>query len=155
MKPLRPEEDTMETISRDEVKSLIDGDEKVVIIDTLPRAEYEEGHIPGALSMPLQELRRLAPKMLRDKDQQIITYCGSSDCPLSTRAAEELEALGYMNVIEYIGGKADWEAAGYDLEEGEGDEDPDAGLDDEQDDEDDSLSNRNDEAEDGEEMEDR
>src|SRR5688572_12324099 len=128
----------METISRDEVKSLIDAGEKVAIIDTLPRAEYEEGHIPGALSMPLQELRKLAPKILRDKDQQIITYCGSSDCPLSTRAAEELEALGYMNVTEYIGGKADWEAGGLDLEEGEQD-DLDADFDDEDDEEEDSL----------------
>ena len=111
----------METVSRDEIRSLIDSGEKIAIIDTLPRAEYEEGHIPGALSMPLQELRKLAPKILRDKDQQIITYCGSSDCPLSTRAAEELEALGYMNVSEYIGGKDDWEAGGLDLEAGEDD----------------------------------
>ncbi|MEZ0259552.1 MAG: rhodanese-like domain-containing protein [Alphaproteobacteria bacterium] len=149
----------MDTISRDEVKGLIDAGEKVAIIDTLPRAEYEEGHIPGALSMPLQELRKLAPKILRDKDQQIITYCGSSDCPLSTRAAEELEALGYMNVTEYIGGKADWEAGGYDLEEGE--QDLDVDFDDEDDDEEeDSLESlaaryREDEAEDGDEADDR
>lgn len=106
----------METISRDNLKNLIDSKAKIALVDVLPKKDFEEGHLPGATSIPLETLRETAPKLLKDKTQQIITYCKSTDCPASTKAAEELESLGYTNVHEYIEGKEDWKRAGLPLE---------------------------------------
>ncbi|MEZ0224931.1 MAG: rhodanese-like domain-containing protein [Alphaproteobacteria bacterium] len=105
----------MQAISREEVKSLIDSG-AAVIIEALPEEEFAKGHLPGALSMPVNKIGDLAPKKLKDMDQQIITYCASAKCPASHRAAETLEKLGYTNVSEYAEGKEDWKKAGLPLE---------------------------------------
>jgi rhodanese-related sulfurtransferase len=105
----------MQAISREEVKSLIDSG-GAVIIEALPEEEFAKGHLPGALSMPVNEIGVLAPKKLKNMDQQIITYCASAKCPASHRAAETLEKLGYTNVLEYSEGKEDWKKAGLPLE---------------------------------------
>lgn len=105
----------MQAISREQVKSLIDSGDAVVI-EALPEEEFAKGHLPGALSMPVNEIGDLAPKKLKDLDQQIITYCASAKCPASRKAAETLEKLGYTNVSEYSAGKEDWKKAGLPLE---------------------------------------
>lgn len=105
----------MQAINREQVKTLIDS-RGAVIIETLPEEEFAKGHLPGALSMPVDKIGDLAPKKLKDKDQQIITYCASTKCPASHRAAEALEGLGYTNVSEYTAGKEDWKKAGLPLE---------------------------------------
>jgi rhodanese-related sulfurtransferase len=44
-----------------------------VLVDTRPREAFAKGHIQGAVSVPLAELRQLAPKLPRDKE--LVTYC--------------------------------------------------------------------------------
>jgi rhodanese-related sulfurtransferase len=109
-------EDSMQPIKRDELNRLMSSDENIAIIEALPKSEYDHGHIPGALSMPLETLADEAPKQLTNKSQKIITYCASADCAASTKAAEILEGLGYSNVSDYVGGKEDWKSAGLRLE---------------------------------------
>ena len=59
-------------IGRDEVKDkAVKGGQ---IVDVLPKQEYEEMHLPGALSIPLKEIDRRAPEEL-DRDRPVITYC--------------------------------------------------------------------------------
>ncbi len=106
----------MQPIKRDEVKHFIDAGLDVAIIEALPKSAYETGHLPGALSMPLETLAKEAPQQLPDKAQKIITYCQSADCAASTKAAEILEGLGYTDVSDYVEGKDDWKAAGYKME---------------------------------------
>lgn len=106
----------MQPIKRDEVKHLIDAGLDVAIIEALPKSAYETGHLPGALSMPLETLAKEAPQQLPNKAQKIVTYCQSADCAASTKAAEILEGLGYTDVSDYVEGKDDWKAAGYRLE---------------------------------------
>ena len=106
----------MQHITRDEVKKLVDNHENAVIVEALPEKEFNKGHIPGAVAMPVEKIDELAPQLLKDKDQKIITYCANTKCPASTQAAEQLENLGYTDVSDYKEGKEDWKQAGYPLE---------------------------------------
>lgn len=51
-------------------------DHRVVIVDVLARESYANGHIPGAINIPVAELRARASAELPDRDREIIVYCG-------------------------------------------------------------------------------
>ena len=69
-------------------------------------AEYEEGHIPGAICVPNEIIENAEIKELPDKEQTIYVYCRSGN--RSKKASEKLVKLGYTNIIEF-GGIIDWE----------------------------------------------
>ena len=104
-------------ISRDELKARMDRGE-VVVVETLPRSYFEDGHLPGALHLGNENVAAVAPALLPDKSAVIVTYCASTTCANSTQAAKALESAGYVNVLEYVEGKADWVEAGLPLERG-------------------------------------
>jgi len=56
-----------------EVKALLESGERVVFVDTRSRAAYEQDHIPGALSIPLNEIEARHTEL--PKDRQIVLYC--------------------------------------------------------------------------------
>jgi len=96
------------------VKRLIDaGDRGFVILDVRPAKAFQEGHVPGALSIPFEEL----PSRLRElpKHKDIITYCWNVTCLLCTKAAYVLTSRGYT-AREMIGGIESWRAAGFPIE---------------------------------------
>ena len=51
-------------------------DHRVVILDVLAPETFTRGHIPGAINIPVKDIRARAPVELRDRHQQIIVYCG-------------------------------------------------------------------------------
>lgn len=107
----------MTTITRDELRALIDtGD--VIVVDTLGPMHYADAHLPGAINIPHTEVGRLAPELLPDRDAAIVTYCSNTACANSGIALGELQRLGYTNVRKYAEGKQDWTAAGLPLESG-------------------------------------
>ena len=106
-----------DTISRAELRDLIDRN-AVTVVEALPASYYEDAHLPGAINIPHTEVRRLAPELLPDKDAPIVTYCANEPCPNSGIAATVLTKLGYTNVRDYPGGKADWQEAGLPVEQG-------------------------------------
>jgi rhodanese-related sulfurtransferase len=63
------------TISTDALKAKLDQKQKVFVIETLAPERYREGHIPGALNIPPEQIRELAPKLLPNKGAEIVTYC--------------------------------------------------------------------------------
>lgn len=87
----------------------------VVLVDVRPHEEYEEGHIEGALSLPLEELderwRELPP------DRELVAYCRGPYCVLSNRAIEKLREHG-MAAKKLSGGFPEWEQAGFPVEQG-------------------------------------
>ena len=97
---------TYQQISGAEAKALMDSESGYIIIDVRTQEEYDEGHIPGAILIPYDEIADRAEKELPDKDQLILVYCRSGR--RSKIAAEELVKLGYTNVKEF-GGIIDWE----------------------------------------------
>lgn len=108
----------MKTITRDQIKQHLDNHDKIVLIEALPEQYYEDGHLPGALQILPEKIKELAPQLLTDKNQLIVTYCANTTCPNSKTAAESLIGLGYTNVAEYVEGKQDWIEAGFPVEKG-------------------------------------
>jgi rhodanese-related sulfurtransferase len=92
-------------ITAQEAKEIMDTQEGYIILDTRAQDEYDEGHIPGAIVIPHDEIEEKAPKMLTDKDQLILVYRRSGR--RSKIAAEALVKLGYTNIKEF-GGIIDW-----------------------------------------------
>lgn len=67
------------TISRDELKERIDRGDAFQLVETLPRTAYEHAHLPGALNIPPDKLKELAPRILPDKKADIVVYCKDID----------------------------------------------------------------------------
>ena len=92
-------------ITAEEAKQIMDSEEGYIILDTRTREEFEEGHIPGAVLIPHDQIKEKAEEVLTDKDQLILVYCRSGR--RSKIAAEALVELGYTNIKEF-GGIIDW-----------------------------------------------
>ncbi|MBD0330976.1 MAG: rhodanese-like domain-containing protein [Thermoleophilia bacterium] len=100
------------TITRAELRERLDSGEELFLVEVLPREAFERVHLPGAINIPRDELDRLAPQLVPDKDAEVVTYCANTRCQASAKAAERLTELGYANVRDYVGGKQDWLDAG-------------------------------------------
>src|SRR5690606_35216990 len=103
-------------ITREDLKHKLASREKVVLVEALPAKYFQQGHLPGAINLPHDEIEQTGSRVLPDKDTEIVVYCASASCRNSSIAAERLTALGYRNVREYHEGKADWIAAGLPIE---------------------------------------
>ena len=99
-------------MTRDELKTKVGRGGDFKLVETLAPEQFQETHLPGAINMPPDRVSELAPKLLPDKQVEVITYCASRTCHASVDAARELITLGYANVRHYAGGKADWVFAG-------------------------------------------
>jgi hypothetical protein len=62
------------TISTKDLKSKLD-QKQVTVVETLAPERYREAHIPGALNIPPERIKELAPQLLPKKEAEIITYC--------------------------------------------------------------------------------
>ena len=94
-----------EKISPEEAKQIIDSGVEHIILDVRTLAEYNEGHIPNAYLIPVNELADRAAAELPDKDALILVHCRSG--ARSAQAAQILEDLGYTNVKDF-GGINSW-----------------------------------------------
>jgi rhodanese-related sulfurtransferase len=65
------------TISTDDLKTKLE-QKRVTVVETLAPERYREAHIPGALNIPPEKINELAPRMLPNKDAEIITYCANT-----------------------------------------------------------------------------
>ena len=100
------DEKTMyEQISQEEAKNIMDSGEDYVLLDVREQDEFDEGHIPGAILIPHEQITEKAEEMLHQKDAQILVYCRSGR--RSKIASEALAKLGYTNIKEF-GGIIDW-----------------------------------------------
>lgn len=109
---------TIPTIGRAEIQALLDRRARLALVEALPPRYYLQGHLPGAVNLPHDQVVPLAPGLLPDKAATIVTYCAGPTCPNSTIAAKALIALGYADVRAYEGGKQDWIEAGLPIETG-------------------------------------
>ena len=92
-------------ITMDEAVARMTEEKNYIILDVRTAAEYNEGHIPGAINIPNEAIGTDAIPELPDKDQLILVYCRSGN--RSKQASEKLVKLGYTNVVEF-GGIIDW-----------------------------------------------
>ncbi len=100
------ERDDLETITLDELSARL---EDVVLLDVRPVGEFQAGHIPGARSMPIEDLEN----MWHDLPQgaSIVAYCRGPYCLYSDEAVKVLRARGF-DARRLVVGLPDWRAAG-------------------------------------------
>lgn len=105
----------MEPVDRDDLlKRVIE--RAVTVLDVRPAEEYRAGHIPGALSVPLGQLKELLSKL--PKDQDVVAYCRGPYCVLAVEAVELLRNKGFT-AIRLEEGIQDWLAMGFSIAVGE------------------------------------
>lgn len=99
---------TLEAVSRDDLLAgLREG--SVALLDVRPHEEFQAGHLPDAINIPLDELETMLDALPRDRD--IVAYCRGPYCVLSHEAVERLRKLGFR-VRRFDEGFPEWKAAG-------------------------------------------
>jgi len=106
-------EDT-EQIGRQELLRRVDAGEAMVL-DVRPTFEYESGHIPGAISIPLEELAERLEEL--PADHGVVAYCRGAYCVFSHDAVRFLTAHG-RRAVRLDEGIVEWQAAGEPLATG-------------------------------------
>jgi rhodanese-related sulfurtransferase/DNA-binding transcriptional ArsR family regulator len=86
---------------------------EVVILDTRPANEYEAGHIAGAISVPVDDLRRRLKEL--PKNKEYVAYCRGPYCVYADQAVELLQAKG-RRARRLLEGFPEWRAAGFPVE---------------------------------------
>lgn len=88
-------------------------DGQVIVLDVRPPGEYDAGHIPGAVSVPLEELERRLTEIPRD--QPVVAYCRGPYCVLAVQAVELLRRHGFA-AQRLEDGFPEWREAGLPVE---------------------------------------
>ncbi len=88
-------------------------EDHVLIVDVRPEEEYKQGHLPGAISMPLQGLEKRLRELPQDK--LIVAFCRGRFCILADKAVDIFLANGY-SAQRADDGVADWKIAGLPIE---------------------------------------
>jgi rhodanese-related sulfurtransferase len=88
-----------------------------MVLDVRPTAEFEAGHIHGAKSMPITELRRQLRAL--PKSTEVVAYCRGPYCVYADDAVRELNRKGYR-ALRLIDGFPEWKRAGLPIERGNG-----------------------------------
>ena len=88
--------------------------QELVLLDVRSREGYRQGHLPGAVHIPFEELPMRLGEL--SKRQEVITYCWDVTCLLSTKAAYVLATHRYR-AREMLGGIEAWQKAGFPIEQ--------------------------------------
>lgn len=104
--------DDLEPIPRDElIKRIKEG--SVVVLDVRPVKEFESGHVPGAVNVPLTELEEYLKKM--DASQEVVAYCRGPHCILAFDAVAKLREQG-LDARRMEDGFPEWKISGLPVE---------------------------------------
>ena len=95
----------------EEVKSRLDRGEKFTLVDVREESEYAKDHLPGAIHLGKGVIERDIEERLPDPARPIILYCGGGF--RSALAADNLQKMGYSNVLSMDGGVRGWRERGY------------------------------------------
>ena len=88
--------------------------EKFILFDVREESEFAAGHLPGAKSLGKGIIERDIEAVVSDVDREIVLYCGGGF--RSALAADNLQKMGYSNVISMDGGFRGWKEAKYPIE---------------------------------------
>ncbi len=104
--------DVMEPVDKEALIARVQRGE-VIVLDVRPLEEYRAGHIPGALSVPLDELDRRMAEL--SPDREVVAYCRGPYCVLAIDAVARLRQHGYR-AIRLEEGVPDWYTRGLPIE---------------------------------------
>jgi rhodanese-related sulfurtransferase len=100
----------------EEVKSKMDRGGKFILVDVREESEFAKDHLPGAIHLGKGIIERDIEARVPDLNAEIVLYCGGGF--RSALAADNLQKMGYANVISMDGGIRDWREKGYPLSKG-------------------------------------
>jgi len=106
-------------VSADEVSVWMRGKQKVVLIDSRLPEEYQQAHVPGAISIPAERMKLETKKLPKDKTTPLIFYCRGAGCTLSRTAATAAMEMGYTYLMIYQAGMPDWLLHGNPVQKGD------------------------------------
>ena len=92
----------------------ITANEKFLLFDVREESEFAAGHLPGAKSVGKGIIERDIEALVPDADREIVLYCGGGF--RSALAADNLQKMGYSNLISMDGGFRGWKEAKHPIE---------------------------------------
>ena len=92
-------------------KKKLDAGEKIILVDVREESEWARGHIPNAIHLGKGIIERDIEKAIPEKGATVVLYCGGGF--RSALAADNLQKMGYSNVISMDGGWREWTQAGF------------------------------------------
>ena len=101
--------DQLEPVTREELARRLQDGDGLVVLDVRPAAEYAAGHLPGAVSIPVGELRRRLAEL--PGDREIVAYCRGPYCAFAHDAVGLLREAGF-SARRLEDGLPEWQAAG-------------------------------------------
>jgi ArsR family transcriptional regulator len=104
--------DGLEPVSRRELRVRMRGG-LVTVLDVRPQQEFANGHVPGAVNVPLAKLKTWLGRL--NKDVEIVAYCRGPYCVLAFEAVAQLRAKGFT-ARRLEDGFPEWKAAGLPVE---------------------------------------
>ena len=96
--------------SAETLKTAIDNNEPVVILDVRDKELYDAEHLPGAISLPRAAIELEIDELVPDQDTHIVTHCGGNT--RGSLSAHTLQIMGYKNASVLTGGFRGWTGAG-------------------------------------------
>ena len=116
--PNGPEDRKREEINSVALAKEIFDNGNVLFLDARSQDDYEDGHIPGALSLPVGQFDERIESFLNQHspDTHIVTYCSGRTCEDSHNLARLLSDAGFTHVSVFIDGFPGWEAQGFPIE---------------------------------------
>jgi len=100
----------------DEVKQKLDRGEKFVLVDVREESEFAKDHLPGAIHLGKGVIERDVEGRVPDLNTPMVLYCGGGF--RSTLAADNLQKMGYTQVLSMDGGIRVWRESGFPLTRG-------------------------------------
>jgi rhodanese-related sulfurtransferase len=97
-------------LSVQDVKKKIDAGDKIILVDTREDVEWARGHAAGAIHLGKGVIERDIENVIPDKEATVVLYCGGGF--RSALAADNVQRMGYHNVISMDGGWKGWTEAG-------------------------------------------
>jgi rhodanese-related sulfurtransferase len=97
----------------DDVKKRMDRGDKFLLVDVREESEFAKDHLPGAIHLGKGVIERDIEARVPDLDAEMILYCGGGF--RSALAADNLQKMGYTNVISMDGGIRGWREKSYPL----------------------------------------
>ena len=99
------------------LKTAINNNEPVVILDVRDKEQYDQEHLPGAISLPRAAIELEIDEIVPDQDTHIVAHCGGNT--RGSLSAHTLQIMGYQNASVLTGGFRGWKAAGLPTEKGD------------------------------------
>jgi len=95
----------------DEIKKRLDRGDNFTLVDVREESEFAADHLPGAIHLGKGVIERDIEKTVPDVNTELVLYCGGGF--RSALAADNLQKMGYQNVISMDGGVRGWREKGY------------------------------------------